>query len=138
MTLRSRRAALGLALAALLAAPGAPTLEAPRAKTLPDAPEREPWQERVAEARELVVRAQERRDAAETAVDRMRHRRRPRGEARAALFAEREEARLGVADAERTLEELLEEARRAGVPPGWLLEPAAQSPAEAAEAPAPD
>ena len=135
MTLRSRRAALGLALAALLAAPGAPTLEAPRAQTLRDAPERGPWQERVAEARELVLRARERRDAAETAVDRMRHSRHPRGEARKALFAEREAARLDVAEAERALEELLEEARRAGVPPGWLEAPAAQSPEAATEAP---
>jgi hypothetical protein len=136
MTLRARRAALGLALAALLAAPGAPSLEAPRAEALPEASEREPWQERVAEARELVLRAQERRDAAETAVERMRHSRHPRGEAREALFAEREAARLDVAEAERALEELLEEARRAGVPPGWLRAPAAQSDAApAAEAP---
>ena len=135
MTRRSRRMALGLALATLLAAPGAPTLATPNAATLPDASEREAWQERVAEARAAVLRAQQRRTAAETAVDRMRHRRHPRGEAREALFAEREAARLGVTEAERTLEELLEEARRAGVPPGWLRAPAAQSGAAAAAAP---
>ena len=138
MTPRSRRAALGLALAALLAAPGAPTLGAPRAEALRDAPEQEPWQERVAEARHLVLRAQERREATEKAVDRMRHSRHPRGEAREALFAEREAARLDVAEAERALEKLLEEARRAGVPPGWLRAPAAQSDAAPAAAEAPE
>jgi hypothetical protein len=83
----------------------------------------------VAEARADIDSARERRDAAETAVDRMRHSRHPRGAAREGLFSEREEARAGVVEAERALDELLEQARRAGVPPGWLREPALATPA---------
>ena len=129
MSRRARLLTLGPALAGLLAAPGAPALPTAAAATRVDEAEREMWQERVAERRADVERARERREAAETAVDRMRHRRRPRGDAREALFAEREAARAGVAEAELALEELLEEARRAGVPPGWLRAPAAQAPA---------
>jgi len=124
-----RRLALGLALAGLLAAPSAPALAAGTQPALVDESERESWQERVAGARAELERAQKRRDAADTAVDRMRHRKHPRGEAREALFTEREAARAGLAEAERALDETLDEARRAGVPPGWLRAPAAQAPA---------
>jgi hypothetical protein len=119
----ARRLALGLALAMVLSAPGASLHAAPTAAKLPDTSHHERWRDRVAEARAEVERAHERRDAAETAVDRMRHSHHPRGAAREALFAEREEARAGVAEAEQALEELLEQARRAGVPPGWLRAP---------------
>jgi chromosome segregation ATPase len=101
----------------------------PAAAVLLDASQNEAWRDRLAEARSELERARERRDAAETAVDRMRHSRHPRGAAREALFAERDEARAGAAEAERALEELFEQARRAGVPPGWLRAPDAELPA---------
>lgn len=123
-----RRLACGLALAALLAAPAATTF-AVAAVAMVDASEREAWQQRVADARAEVDRANRRRDAAQAAVDRMRHRRRPRGDAREALFQELDAARMDAVRTERALEELLDEARRGGVPPGWLRAPAAQPPA---------
>lgn len=119
-------------LAALLAGPALASPAASEARTPADAADLEDWRERIADARADVGRAHQRRDAAESAVDRMRHRRYPRGEAREALFEEREAARQAVAEAERALEETLEEARRAGVPPGWLRAPAPQ-PAAAPE-----
>ena len=115
----SRRFARALALAALggwLAA----LAPAPPAAAAPDDAEWSAWLERIDEARLALVQAERRSEAADLAVQKMRHRRKPRGEARAALFTEREAARAARADAERALEELLEEARRAGVPPGWL------------------
>jgi hypothetical protein len=104
----------------------------PAATPIPVEAEREAWQERIAEARGTVEQAQRRSEAADAAVQKMRHRRRPRGDAREALFAERDEARGAQARAERALSELLEEARRAGVPPGWLRA-AEAPPADASE-----
>jgi hypothetical protein len=129
VTRAPRSLAQGLALAALLAASGAPIHAAQAAAELPDTRQNEAWSERVAEARADIDSARERRDAAETAVDRMRHRRHPRGAAREGLFSEREVARAGVVEAERALDELLEQARRAGVPPGWLRAPEPALPA---------
>jgi septal ring factor EnvC (AmiA/AmiB activator) len=129
VTPRSKRLALGLALAALLAQAGALAFWMPAAAALPDASPHEAWRDRVAETRNELELARQRLDAAETAVNRMRHSQHPRGSARVALFAERDEARVDLAEAERSLEELIEQARRAGVPPGWLRAPAADSPA---------
>jgi len=119
----ARRLALGLALAALSSAPGIALHATPATAALPKTSQYERWRDRVAEARAEVERAHERRDTAEKAVDRMRHSHHPRGAAREALLAEREEARAGVTGAEKALEDLLEQARRAGVPPGWLRAP---------------
>ncbi len=115
-----RRLARSLALAALLGMPGACALAKPAVATLPGEAERVAWRERIGEARGAVEQAQRRCEAAEAAIQKMRHRRRPRGDAREALFAERDAARAARAQSERALAERLEEARRAGVPPGWL------------------
>lgn len=120
MTRRPHPLARALALAALAGMPGASALPRPAEATLPSDADRARWQERVGAARTELERARRRSEAAEEAVQQMRHRRRPRGEAREALFAEREAARAACSDAERALDELLEQARRAGVPPGWL------------------
>jgi hypothetical protein len=58
--------------------------------------------------------------ANEGALSRARHRRYPRGEALAELEASVEAGRAALAKAEAELPELLEQARRAGVPPGEL------------------
>ena len=121
MTRRSRSGLCALVLAALVAMPAAGPLAEPE-----DAgDERAAWQERLAETRTMVEEARARAAAADLAVARMRHRRRPRGEARQSLFEEREAARAALTEAERALDETLESARRAGVPPGSLEAPAA-------------
>ena len=63
----------------------------------------------------------------------MLHRRQPRGRARKALFAERDEARAACAEAEQALELALEEARRAGLPQGYLDATRWPTPAAASE-----
>jgi hypothetical protein len=60
----------------------------------------------------------------------MRHRRRERGEAKAEIIEEQEAAREAVTQAARGLDALLEEARRAGVPPGWIREAMEDTPAD--------
>lgn len=99
---------------------------------LPDAGDQEAWQQEMRDARQALAEARERHEAAEVAYKRMRHHSRGRGEVKAAILAEREEAARALAEAERRLEELPEEARRAGVPPGWL-EPDADEPAAPAD-----
>jgi len=78
------------------------------------------WQQRLREARSVVAQAQARQTAAEAAYDRMRSRHYPRGEAKLAIEAERTAARDDAARAQQELEALAEQARREGVPPGWL------------------
>ncbi|HZO08127.1 MAG TPA: hypothetical protein VFC77_02015 [Myxococcota bacterium] len=78
------------------------------------------WQRRIREARAVVAQAQVRQTAAENAYTEMRHRKYPRGEARVAVAAERTAARDDAARAQRDLDLLLQQARRAGAPPGWL------------------
>jgi hypothetical protein len=114
----TRLLSLVLASAALAASAGAqsPQPSPPRAAPA----EQEGWQRRVREAREVVEQAKARRTAAENAYDEMRHRKYPRGEARVAIEAERSAARDDVTLAQRNLDALLDEARRAGAPPGWL------------------
>ena len=94
------------------------------------------WPERIQEARDAVEQARLRRSAAEDAYDEMRHRQYPRGDARAAVEAERTAARDAVTEAERNLAALLDQARREGVPPGWLGAPETDAGAGAADPPA--
>jgi hypothetical protein len=81
---------------------------------------REQWQSRQLEAIHSVENTRDRYRAASAEYQRMRHRRRARGERKAQVMAELDAAREAVAEAERVLAEFNEEARRAGVPPGWL------------------
>lgn len=77
-------------------------------------------QEHHAERVRAVEEARARQESAEVAYKRMRHRRNDRGETKAAILAEREAANEALAQAERDLEQFLDQARRAGIPPGWL------------------
>jgi hypothetical protein len=95
----------------------------------PDAEEWEGWQQELRAAQQTLAEARERHEAAELAYKRMRHRNRERGAAKAAILVEREEAALALVVAEQDLETLREEARRAGVPPGWLELDEAEEPA---------
>jgi hypothetical protein len=85
------------------------------------AEEVEGWQRTLTEARERVAVAQEQVAAAQQAYRHARKRER-RGAERAELLAAREAAERELAEAEDALPDLLEQARRAGVPPGVLGE----------------
>jgi hypothetical protein len=77
----------------------------------------EDWREQLVEAEARIERAQVDAAEAQAAFRQARHRRR-RGDARGELRAEMQAAEQELADAEAALPELLEEARRAGVPAG--------------------
>jgi len=123
------RRALAAGLAALAFAFAAAARAEPRTqRPVPIQPtdaDRAAWQQRVRDARKAVVRADARERDAEAAYDRMRHRDHPRGKAAQAVLAEREDARQDAEAARARLDEVLEQARRAGVPPGWLRAEAA-------------
>ena len=78
------------------------------------------WQRRQLEAIHSVENARDRYRAASAEYQQMRHRRRMRGERKAQVISELEAAREALEEAERDLVEFNEEARRKGVPPGWL------------------
>jgi hypothetical protein len=100
--------ALGLLLAAAPAAAGDedPALSA--------------WRERLAGARAELLGARERAERARDTYQDWRQRKVPRGVRKEALVRELEEAQAAAAGAEEAWSGLLEEARRAGVPPGVL------------------
>jgi hypothetical protein len=84
--------------------------------------DRETWVQAIRDSRENLAAARTRYEQSREAYSKMKRHRKARGEAREALVQEREEAAAALADAERNLEQLLESARRAGVPPGWIRE----------------
>jgi len=117
-----------LALLALLLLP----LAAPAQESTPTAtPTAEPtesavdeidrWHETLREARDRLERARARAESARYSYRDGQQRDR-RGPEKAALLAELEAAERELADAQAALPVLLEEARRAGVPPGVLRE----------------
>jgi hypothetical protein len=89
------------------------------------------WQERFAAARDAVAQARLRYTLAEEAYGETRHRRRKRGDEKAEVLAELSVAETALAAAEAALAELLETARQAGVPPGWMRANNPASPAGA-------
>jgi len=92
-----------------------------------DDAEIEGWRHRLEQAQADLVHAREQAAAAQAAYANMRHDRSVRGEEKAKIIAERAETEHAVADAQAQLDAMREEARRAGVPPGWLLpDPPAQ------------
>jgi len=123
-------------LAGLLAAVLAFPLLAVAADPLPldaqiQGPDKTTWVSRVREAYAAVAEARSRDLLAQEAYTRMRHRPSERGGEKAAILEELTAAKTHLDDAEARLEQVLEEARRAGVPPGWIREatPAAPQPA---------
>ena len=80
------------------------------------------WVEAIRDAREDLAAARGRYEEARKAYSKMKQRRKARGARREALVRERDEAAEALAEAERSLEQLLQSARRAGVPPGWIRE----------------
>jgi hypothetical protein len=84
------------------------------------AAQRDRWEARIAEARAAAVDAHLRHIDAMDAYRFMRHRDRDRGDEKVAILNELRDAETGLREAVAALEALLESARRAGVPPGWM------------------
>jgi hypothetical protein len=78
------------------------------------------WRERLLTANQEVAIAKKRIAAASKAYKTMRHRRRPRGDAKQAIMDEIELSGEALATALQDLEKLEKAARRAGAPPSWL------------------
>jgi hypothetical protein len=78
------------------------------------------WRERLLTANQEIAIAQKRGAAASKAYKTMRHRRRPRGDAKQAIMDEIELSGEALATALQDLEKLEKAARRAGAPPSWL------------------
>jgi hypothetical protein len=79
------------------------------------------WKQRLEQAQQEVVQAREQLAAAHTAYANMRHDRSVRGPEKAKVIAARAESEHALSDAQARLDALREEARRAGVPPAWVL-----------------
>ena len=123
--------ALYFVLACLLAvAIAAPTLAidfSASPETL--AEQKQSWVERIRNDQHAVVRANQRHGEALAAYQRMKVRRRIRGDKRASVVDDLATSEQSLNDAEVALESTLHAARRAGVPPGWFREAAAGDPA---------
>jgi post-segregation antitoxin (ccd killing protein) len=113
--LRATALALALTAAVSFAATEGLSSETKREQEL-----REQWQNRQLEAIHSVENARDRYRAASAKYQQMRHRRRMRGERKAQVISELDAAREALEEAERALVEFNREARRGGVPPGWL------------------
>jgi hypothetical protein len=98
--------------------------------------QKEMWQARFRAAREAVATQRVRRQEALDAYAQMRHRRRERGDEKQRILEELTASEVALEASENALEELFEEARRAGVPPGWIRTARDDSPA--AREPGPD
>jgi recombinational DNA repair ATPase RecF len=79
------------------------------------------WKQRLDQAQADLVGAREHAVAAHAAYVEMRHNRSVRGEEKAKIIAERAQSEHAVEEAQARLDALREEARRAGVPPAWVL-----------------
>ena len=84
--------------------------------------DRKAWVERIRAAYRAVDDAKQREDQAVIGYGKARHKRKTRGAAKREVLQERQESRDAVVEAEAALEEVLAEARRSGVPPGWIRE----------------
>jgi hypothetical protein len=81
---------------------------------------RQEWRKVLLAANQEVAIALQRSVDALRAYESMRHRRRPRGDAKQAIMDELELSREGLITAQQDLEELEKTARRAGAPPSWM------------------
>ena len=141
------RSALLVCAIALLTATGAPNLGSAREPESEQSSERSQqdeseqpegrseWRERLLAANGEVAIAEKRIAAANAAYKTMRHRRRPRGDAKQAIMDELELSDEALTTALQDLEKLEKAARRAGTPLIWLefdpaeIEAATQAPA---------
>lgn len=114
--------ALAVVLAGALALPVAPGAEPAKPDPTLSLPAEDvaAWVTRLETARTNLQRTRSKLAADEVALARARSRRYPRGESLAALERSVEQRRKDLAEAEAEWPTLLEDARRAGVPPGAL------------------
>ena len=82
--------------------------------------DRSDWVGRIQNAREQVHSAQNLYVTAMLSYRQMRHRRRIRGDEKLVILTLQKAAQNKLAAAEDHLAQVLEQARRAGVPPGWV------------------
>lgn len=90
--------------------------------------EREVWQELVSRAKRRLEQSRARYQEALANYSKMR-RQHARGDPKVTALEERAAAEAEYLEAKRAWEELPEQARRAGVPPGWLRLPDGSDPA---------
>jgi hypothetical protein len=120
---------------ALLASISIPNLGTAQEPELEQPQGRTQWREQLLAANQQVAIAQKRNAAALSAYVSMRHRRRPRGDAKQAIMDELEFSHEEIARSQQNLEKLEKAARRAGAPPSWLkfdpaeIDAATQAPA---------
>ncbi|MCH8891748.1 MAG: hypothetical protein IH827_11835 [Myxococcales bacterium] len=120
---------------ALLASISIPNLGTAQEPELEQPQGRTQWREQLLAANQRVAIAQKRNAAALSAYQSMRHRRRPRGDAKQAIMDELEFSHEEIARSQQNLEKLEKAARRAGAPPSWLkfdpaeIDAATQAPA---------
>ena len=116
-----KRAALLAVVAAALALPAlARAADGPRVGEAAYEAQKDMWQGRFRTAQEEVAAARLRRREAQDAYAQMRHRRRERGEEKQKILEELTASEVALEESEKALKELFENARRAGVPPGWM------------------
>jgi hypothetical protein len=87
-----------------------------------DAAKKEYWQKRYAQILVRAAGAERQLAMSRVAYRESRQRDRPRGEARQQLVVALQEAETEYEAASKLLAEFPEDARRAGIPPGWLRE----------------
>lgn len=112
--------ALGLALAPPLATAQQGAVAPDDTQTSSEEEEQAGWIQRLDAASVRIATARQNIEQFEGAKGRGASRRYPRGDAKEKYLADLAAARTELADAEEALPELLEEARRAGVPNGIL------------------
>jgi hypothetical protein len=114
-----RLAWLALVMACLVAAPVA-TFAADDAAAEQEQAELDAWVKKLDDAKERLAAADRQLEVLGGTKGRGAHRRYPRGDAKEKYLADLAAAQDEQADAARALPELIEEARREGVPPGVL------------------
>ena len=98
---------------AVLALPGSLSAEPPAAQAAGSPAD---WSRRLADAHSELLEAREAESETQTAYVRARHKNHPRGQALADLRTAMEDAKTERAELEESFPELVDQARRAGVP----------------------
>ncbi len=78
------------------------------------------WRQRQSQLQSAVANAENRAEEARNAYTLMMNNDYPKGDRRAEVREERDASELALTEARAALDAFSEEARRAGVPPGWL------------------
>lgn len=122
-TFKTSRAMAAGVIAGALAALVMSFAFAPAPANAEDPPEiKEAFQARYESALIAVANAKARVVASEKALRKARQRDRLKGESRVEIYAEIDAAKIELEAAEAVLATIPEDARQAGVPPGWLRE----------------